>query len=57
MKDRAPDAYQLLKNFNYTTEDQIQMIADVESNGKSAEEAARAWVDANEAKWKEWLPQ
>jgi glycine betaine/proline transport system substrate-binding protein len=57
LKDRAPDAYELLKNFNYTTEDQIQMIADVELNGKSAEEAARAWVDANEAKWQPWLPQ
>jgi len=56
LKDYAPDAYTLLKNFNYTTQDQIQMIAAVELEDKSPEEAARAWIDANEATWKAWLP-
>ncbi|NOX63340.1 MAG: ABC transporter substrate-binding protein [Chloroflexi bacterium] len=56
LKDYAPDAYTFLKNFNYTTEDQIQMIADIELEDKSAEEAARAWIEANEATWKAWLP-
>ena len=56
LKDYAPDAYTLLKNFNYTTQDQIQMIAAVELDDKSPEEAARAWIDANEATWKAWLP-
>ena len=56
LKDYAPDAYTLLKNFNYTTQDQIQMIADVELNDKTPEEAARAWIDANEDTWKAWLP-
>ncbi|RIK47752.1 MAG: hypothetical protein DCC57_13955 [Chloroflexi bacterium] len=53
----APDAYTLLKNLHYSTEEQIKMIADVELNGKSAEEAARAWLDANETTWRTWLPQ
>lgn len=57
LKDAAPDAYTLLKNMNYTTEDQISMIAAVELEGKSVEDAARAWLDANEATWKAWLPQ
>ncbi len=56
LKDYAPDAYTFLKNFNYTTQDQITMIAAVELDNKSAEEAARAWIDANEATWKAWLP-
>jgi len=56
LKDYAPDAYTFLKNFNYTTQDQIQMIAAVELEDKSPEEAARAWIDANEATWKAWLP-
>ncbi len=56
LKDYAPDAYTFLKNFNYESQDQIEMIAAVELENKSAEEAARAWIDANEATWKAWLP-
>ncbi len=56
LKDKAPDVDQFLRNFNYTTEDQIEMIAAVELEGKSPAEAAQAWVDANEAKWQAWLP-
>lgn len=56
LKDEAPDAYQLLKNMNYSTEDQIQMIAAVELDGKSVEEAARDWLAANETAWQAWIP-
>ena len=56
LKDAAPDAYTLLKNFNYDTATQIGMIADVELNNMSIEDAARKWVDANEAVWSAWLP-
>lgn len=55
-KNYAPDAYTLLKNMNYSTQDQIQMIAAVELDDKTPDEAAQAWIDANEAKWKAWLP-
>jgi glycine betaine/proline transport system substrate-binding protein len=56
LAEAAPDAYTLLKNINYSTEDQIQMIAAVELEGQTAEEAARAWLDANEETWQGWLP-
>lgn len=56
LKEAAPDAYQFLKNMNYTTQDQITMLADISDNGKSPEEAAQAWVDANKAVWEKWLP-
>ncbi len=56
LKDAAPDAYQLLKNMQYTNDDQIQMIAAVEVDGQTPDEAAQAWLDANEATWKSWLP-
>ena len=56
LAEKAPEAYEFLKNFNYTTQDQIQMIAAVELDGKSPEEAARAWVDANQDTWQAWLP-
>lgn len=55
LADRAPDAYNLLKNFSYSAEDQIQMIADVELEGLSFEEAAQNWVDENEDVWMAWL--
>jgi ABC-type proline/glycine betaine transport system substrate-binding protein len=41
---------------SYTTADQIFMLAAVESEGKSVDEAAAAWIAANEATWSAWLP-
>ena len=57
LKDAAPDAYTLLKNMSYTTEDQISMIAAVELENKPVEEAARAWLDAHQETWQAWLPK
>ncbi len=56
LKDSNADAYTFLSKMNYSTTDQIAMIAAVDSGGESIEEAARAWIDANEAVWKNWLP-
>ncbi len=56
LKNKAPEAYQLTKNFKYTNADQIGMIAAVELNGKTADQAAQEWVDKNEATWKAWMP-
>jgi glycine betaine/proline transport system substrate-binding protein len=56
LKNKAPEAYQLLTKMNYSTDDQVSMIADVDTNGKTPEQAAQAWIDKNEAKWKAWLP-
>jgi glycine betaine/proline transport system substrate-binding protein len=53
----APDAYALLKNMSYDTKTQISMIAAVELDGKSVEEAAQTWVDANESVWSAWAPK
>ena len=52
----APAAWALLSNMSYTTADQISMLAAVESEGKSIEEAASEWIAANEATWSAWLP-
>ena len=57
LKDYAPAAYQFLKNFDYTTQDQIMMLALVEVQGKTVEEAARIWIEQNENVWSRWLPQ
>jgi glycine betaine/proline transport system substrate-binding protein len=55
LETEAPDVYALLSNMNYSTEEQIAMIAAVELDGKSVEEAAREWINANEATWQGWL--
>ncbi|MFZ4828519.1 MAG: ABC transporter substrate-binding protein [Phototrophicaceae bacterium] len=55
LAERAPEAYNLIKNFNYTSEDQIAMIAQVELEGLEFEEVAQAWVEENEEIWMEWL--
>jgi glycine betaine/proline transport system substrate-binding protein len=57
LKDAAPEAYQLLKNMNYTNDDQVSMIGDVVLQKKSSAEAARAWIEKNPDKWKAWLPK
>ena len=56
LKDKAPDAYQFLKNMKYSNDDQIGMIAAVDTEKKTAEQAARNWINAHEAVWKAWIP-
>lgn len=55
LSEKAPDVYTLLKNFNYTNDDQIEMLGMLEE-GKSVPEAAQAWVDAHGDTWEGWLP-
>jgi len=56
LKDSAPDAYNLLKNFNYTTDDQIEMLGMLDA-GQTVEEAAQGWIDAHPDTWQAWLGQ
>lgn len=55
-KTYSPQAYQFLKKMNYSNLDQIAMLAVVQLEGKSVEEAARGWIAENEQVWKAWLP-
>lgn len=54
LKTAAPDAYAMLKAMSYTNKDQIAMMADV-AGGKTVDQAAQAWVDANAAVWQKWI--
>ena len=56
LQQGAPAAWELLHNFNYTTDDQVSMLAAVEAEGMSVEEAAADWIAANEATWSAWIP-
>ena len=50
------DAATFIKNFNWTNADQNQVAEYITNEGMTAEAAAKKWVDANEAKWKAWVP-
>jgi glycine betaine/proline transport system substrate-binding protein len=54
--DSNPKLYNLVKNFNWTNEDQ-NLVAGYINSGMKHDEAAKKWADANEAKWKAWLGQ
>jgi len=54
--DTGGAAYQLVKNFQWTNDDQ-NLVADYITNqGMSAEAAAGKWVKEHEATWKPWIP-
>ncbi|ADD42079.1 ABC transporter substrate-binding protein [Stackebrandtia nassauensis] len=54
--DNGGDAYKLVKNFEWTNEDQNSVALDILKNDMKPEEAAEKWVNANKDVWKKWLP-
>ena len=57
LEEKAPKAAQFIKNFQWAVEDQNSVANDIVNNGMSRADAAKKWVDANEATWKAWIPQ
>jgi glycine betaine/proline transport system substrate-binding protein len=55
MKDKWPAAYKLLKEFKFTNGDQGPLMKLVDVEGMSAADAAKKWVNENEATWKPWV--
>jgi len=55
LADKDAAVHTLLSNFSYGSDDQVAMLGMV-NEGMSVEEAAQAWVDANEDVWQAWLP-
>ncbi|WP_027963849.1 glycine betaine ABC transporter substrate-binding protein [Halalkalibacillus halophilus] len=53
LEDDAPNAYQFLDQFNWTTEDMEEVMLEIQE-GADAEEAAANWVENNEDKVSEW---
>lgn len=49
-------AYELVKNFTWTNEDQNLVSDYITNQDMTAEAAAKKWVEENEAKWKAWIP-
>ncbi|MHA6252802.1 glycine betaine ABC transporter substrate-binding protein [Oceanobacillus sp. CAU 1775] len=53
LEEDDPVAYQLLDNFNWTTDDIEAVMLDI-TEGASPEEAAANWVEANQDRVDEW---
>ena len=54
MKDKWPVAYKVAKAYQIEGADLNALSGQVDLDGKSIEDVASAWVDANEAKWRAW---
>jgi glycine betaine/proline transport system substrate-binding protein len=57
MKDKWPVAYKVAKAYQIDTNELNGLSGQVDLDGKSIEEVAAAWIEANEAKWKAWAGQ
>ncbi|GAA4218388.1 glycine betaine/proline transport system substrate-binding protein [Streptosporangium album] len=54
--DTGGRAYELVRNFAWTNDQQNAVADDMTNNGLSADQAARKWIDANRIVWKDWVP-
>lgn len=54
--DTGGAAYQLVKNFRWTNEDQNEVANYITNDKMKAGEAAKKWAEAHESTWKAWLP-
>lgn len=55
--DTGGKAYELVKNFNWTNDDQ-NLVSDYMTNqNMTAEEAAKKWVDEHKDVWHAWIPK
>ncbi|WP_339220151.1 glycine betaine ABC transporter substrate-binding protein [Paenibacillus sp. FSL H8-0332] len=54
LKEDMPDVHKFLSQFKWTAEDMEQVMVKIQG-GQSPEEAAKDWVESNEAKVNEWM--
>ncbi|WP_432834841.1 ABC transporter substrate-binding protein [Dactylosporangium sp. CA-092794] len=54
--DTGGKAYQLIKNFTWTNDDQNTVSAYISVDGMAADKAAEKWAKEHEATWKAWIP-
>ncbi|MEV0378949.1 ABC transporter substrate-binding protein [Nonomuraea sp. NPDC050643] len=50
-------AYELVRNFNWTNDDQNAVASDMINERMTAEQAAKRWVEENKIVWKDWIPR
>lgn len=57
MKKKWPGAYEIVKAYKNDNKTIGELAAKVDLDGKTVEDVANEWVDANEAVWKPWVKQ
>lgn len=57
LADGNGPAYQLIKNFSWTADDQNTVATMIAQDKMPAEDAAKKWIADNQDKWQAWLPQ
>ncbi|MEZ5341515.1 MAG: glycine betaine ABC transporter substrate-binding protein [Acidimicrobiales bacterium] len=55
LSETAPEAASFLTKMSYQTSDQVEMLALVETDGMSVDEAAAKWIESHPDTWKAWL--
>ncbi|MFG1707608.1 ABC transporter substrate-binding protein [Nonomuraea sp. M3C6] len=50
-------AYELVRNFNWSNDDQNAVASDMINEKMTAQEAAKVWVEENKIVWKDWIPR
>ncbi len=55
--ERGGKAYELVRNFNWSNEDQNAVASDMINRKLTADQAAQRWVEENEIVWKDWMPR
>jgi glycine betaine/proline transport system substrate-binding protein len=54
--DSGGKAYELVKNFTWSNDDQNKVSGYIANDGMKADKAAEKWVKENESVWKAWIP-
>jgi glycine betaine/proline transport system substrate-binding protein len=54
MKEKWPVAYAVAKNYKIDTDVLNKMSGEIDLDGKTPEDVAAEWIEANEATWKAW---
>jgi glycine betaine/proline transport system substrate-binding protein len=53
LEEDLPEAYKVLDNFNWTSEE-VEVVMTAIQDGEDPEDAAVAWVEANQDRVAEW---
>ena len=55
LETKWPGAYKAVSNFSLTNGEMEGMLVAVERDGKTVETVVDAWLDTNEARWRQWI--
>jgi glycine betaine/proline transport system substrate-binding protein len=50
-------AYELVRNFSWTNDNQNAVASDMVNRKMTADQAAKRWVEENKIVWKDWIPR